>query len=346
MNAVFAVRLLAKRLSFPRLPPALLGALLLGALPAVAQTPRPVAAPATPEMEEIEISAPRTGPRMWKLTRAGDSAHVVWILGTLSPLPRRFVWQTDAVDAVLARSQELIPDVPSAELHFGPIMWIRLYLQWRKTRAVADHETLQQTLPAALYARFEAQKLKFAPREDSLENLRPMVAGARLFNRALEASGLSHREDDLSQTVIKLARQKDVPVYKDKLKIDDPLGLLKSLNQIPPAAEQSCLLTMIERMESDLGTMQQRAVAWSKGDVATLRQLPYPDEQTACLQALSSVARVNNLLQQYQADWLSAVEDSLSRNASALALQPMDQLLGDAGLLAQLRTKGYTITGP
>jgi len=225
-------------------------------------------------------------------------------------------------------------------------MSIRIYLQWRKTRSNADHATLQQLLPAALYARFEAQKQRFAPREDSMENLRPMVAGGRLFNRALEASGLSHREDDLSQTVIKLAHQKDVPVYRAKLKIDDPLAMLKDASQIPPAAEQSCLLTMIERMESDLGTMQQRAAAWSKGDVARLRQLPYPDEQTACLQALSSVARINNLMQQLQADWLSAVEDSLKKNASALALQPMDRLLGDAGLLAQLRAKGYTITGP
>ena len=137
-----------------------------------------------------------------------------------------------------------------------------------------------------------------------------------------------------------------MPVYAPKLKIDDPLGTLKDLNQIPPAAEQTCLLTMIERMESDLGTMQQRATAWSKGDVATLRQLPYPDEQTACLQALSSVARLNSLMQQYQADWLGAVENSLQKNASALALQPMDRLLGDMGLLSQLRAKGYTITGP
>jgi uncharacterized protein YbaP (TraB family) len=296
-------------------------------------------------MDEIEVTAPHTGPRMWKVAREGDTAHVVWILGTLSPLPRHFVWQTDAVEAVLGRSQELIPDGPSEELHFGPIMSIRLYLLWRKTRTNADHATLQQTIPAALYARFEAQKLRFAPREDSLETLRPMVAGARLFSRALEVSGLS-RQDDQAQTVIKLARKKDVPVFKSRLKIDDPLGTMKDLNQIPPEAEQTCLLTMIERMESDLGTMQQRAAAWAKGDVATLRQLPYPDEQTACLQAVASVARIENLVRQYQTDWLGAVEDSLKKNSSALALQPMDQLLGDTGLLAQLRAHGYAVTGP
>lgn len=325
---------------------ALIGSAWLFYLPAVAQAPRAAAAPApAAEMDEIEITTAHTGPRMWQVTRPGDSAHIVWILGTLSPLPRHFVWQTDAIEAVLARSQELIPDTPSVDLHFGPIMWVRLYLQWHKTRANADHESLQQTLPPELYARFETQKQRFAPREDSLESLRPMVAGSRLFTRALEASGLTRR-DDQSEMVIKLAHKKDVPVYKDKLKIDDPIGTMKDLNQIPPAAEQACLLTMLERMETDLGTMQQRAIAWAKGDVATLRQLPYPDEQSACLQAIASVARLNNLMQQYQTDWLAAVEDSLKKNASAVALQPMDRLLGDNGLLSQLRARGYTITGP
>jgi uncharacterized protein YbaP (TraB family) len=339
-------RLLAQGLERRGILLPLVAGLFVASLPAPAQIPHPApAASALPEMEEISISAERTGPRMWRITRTGDSAHAVWILGMLSPLPRKFQWQTDAVEAVLSRSQELIPDGPGDGLHFGPIMAIRLYLQWRKTRANADHAMLQQTIPAALYARFEAQKQRFAPREDSLESLRPMVAGARLFNRALETSGLSRR-DDQSQTVIKLAHQKDVPVYKSRLKIADPLETLRELNQVPAAAEQTCLLTMIERMESDLGTMQQRAAAWSKGDVATLRQLPYPDEQTACLQALVSVARINNLVQQYQADWLSAIEDSLQKNTSALALQPIDRLLGDTGLLAQLRAKGYTVTGP
>jgi uncharacterized protein YbaP (TraB family) len=336
----------SKRLPGVRATAALLAGASLLTLPVQSQVPRPAVPAAAPAaMEEIEVTAARTGPRMWKVTREGDAAHVVYILGTLSPLPPHFQWQTDAVEAVLARSQELIPDNPGDGLHFGPIMSIRLYLLWRKTRANADHATLQQTIPAALYARFEIQKQRFAPREDSLESLRPMVAGARLFTRALEASGLSRR-DDQAEEVIKLARRKDVPVFKSTLKIDDPLGTMKDLNQIPPAAEQTCLLTMIERMESDLGTMQQRAAAWAKGDVATLRQLPYPDEQTACLQAIASVGRIQNLVQQYQADWLGAVQDSLKKNNSALALQSMNLLLGDSGLLAQLRARGYTVTGP
>ena len=43
---------------------------------------------------------------------------------------------------------------------------------------------------------------------------------------------------------------------------------------------------------------------------------------------------------------MMAVEESLARNRSTLAVQSMDRLLGDSGSLAALRQKGYTVEGP
>jgi hypothetical protein len=39
-------------------------------------------------------------------------------------------------------------------------------------------------------------------------------------------------------------------------------------------------------------------------------------------------------------------EDALVRNKTTLAVQSMDRLLGNDGILAALRTKGYTVEGP
>src|SRR6516162_10724023 len=59
----------------------------------------PGAAAAAPErMEEVVVEGRHEGPRMW-IVRSGD--HTLWILGTISPLPKKMVWQPDAVEEAL-----------------------------------------------------------------------------------------------------------------------------------------------------------------------------------------------------------------------------------------------------
>jgi len=83
------------------------------------------------------------------------------------------------------------------------------------------------------------------------------------------------------------------------------------------------------------------------GDVDSLRSLPHSvDDRIACLAAVSSSERIRNLVIRAQDDWLIEAEDALARNKSTLAVQSMDRLLGDDGILATLRKKGYTVEGP
>jgi len=48
-----------------------------------------------------------------------------------------------------------------------------------------------------------------------------------------------------------------------------------------------------------------------------------------------------------QEDWMIEAEDALTRKQiDARGAGPMDRLLGDDGILAALRAKGYTVDGP
>ena len=53
----------------------------------------------------IVISGAQPGPGMWKVSK-GD--HVLWVLGTLSPLPKSMEWQSRDVEAVFAQAQEVM----------------------------------------------------------------------------------------------------------------------------------------------------------------------------------------------------------------------------------------------
>ncbi|MGV7186159.1 TraB/GumN family protein, partial [Xanthomonas axonopodis pv. bauhiniae] len=50
----------------------------------------PAPAPAVVDLEAMVVRGVQPGPGLWKVSK-GD--HVLWILGTLSPLPKDLEWQ-------------------------------------------------------------------------------------------------------------------------------------------------------------------------------------------------------------------------------------------------------------
>lgn len=280
---------------------------------------------------------------MWRVAKGN---HVLWILGTITPLPREMTWQSDTVETALRETQEVLPAWPSIGVGPNPFTAIRLYFTWLKIQKSPDHTKLKEQLPPELYARFSALRARYAPRDSKLEELRPMLAGGKLLDDALNVSGLTMR-NEVQKTVLKLASKQGVKVRQTKMKVDDPVNVLKDLGGTPQQSEIACLTAIVSRLETDLGPMQARARAWALGDVDTLRSLPHSiDDRVACLAAVSSSQRVRDLVIRAQSDWLIEAEDALRRNKSTLAVQSMDRLLGDDGILATLRSKGYTVEGP
>jgi hypothetical protein len=320
---------------------------LVGALLALAATAHAVARAAPlPQggeapVVEIVVGA-HAGPRMWKVTQ-GD--HVLWVLGTVTPLPKKLTWQSDSVATVLKETQEVVPGLPSFGIGWNPITMVRVYVEWLRLQKSPEHQSLKQVLPPELYIRFEALKARYAPDDRSLEQLRPMIAAERLMEKTLDANGLTFH-NEVQQTVLKLAHQAGVKVRQDKLKVQDPVDVLRDVRGAPRADEIACLEGVITRLETDLGPMRSRAAAWALGDVDTLRRLPHNDDRTACIAAVATSERVRSLIDHALDDWLHEVEEALTHNRSTLAIQTMDRLLGDQGALAKLREQGYEVEGP
>jgi uncharacterized protein YbaP (TraB family) len=315
--------------------------LLALALP-LALWAQPAAAPAAAEpIQEIVVEGQHEGPRMWTV-RKGD--HTLWILGTISPLPKKMVWQPGAVREVLRHTQEVVPAWPSYGIGANPLTALRVYIEWRRLQKPPDNLPLRQTLPAPLYQRVEALKTRYDPKDAKLENMRPMLAGRQLVARVFDAAGLA-QHNEVQETVLQLAREQGVRVHQDKLKIEDPVDVLKDVGNTPLDREVACLESVVTLLETDIAPLQARAQAWALGDVDALRKLPHAD-RTTCVSAVSNSERVRSLIARAQDDWLIAVEDSLRRNAGTLAVQSMDRLLGPQGTLAVLRSRGYSVEGP
>ncbi len=329
----------------PSKPAALIAALMLlaPAMPAAATAAgQPQAAPQVVMPLKIVISGQYRGPKLWRVSKDG---HVLWVLGTVAPLPKHMIWQTEDIRHLLRHTQEVIPAWPSVGIGFHPFLAIHLYALWREAQTNPDHQPLEAVVPPPLYARFSALRLRFAPHDRRIEQLRPILAAKRLYDEAMSASDLT-LHDDIQGTVLELARRQGVPVHKDKLHVSDPIAVMRDLSNTPRTAEVACLQSVVTRLETDIGPMQARARAWALGDVALLRRLPKTDIRDPCLEAVSGSARVRTLLSQAQEDWMSAAVQALARNRTTLALQSMDRLLGPQGTLQTLRRMGYRVEGP
>jgi uncharacterized protein YbaP (TraB family) len=303
----------------------------------------------TPVFDTIVVSGLQPGPGLWKVSKG---EHVMWVLGSLTPVPRRMVWQSQSVEAVIAKSQEVLMS-PGAEVSsdagfFGSLFLLPSLMGVRKN---PDKQTLKDIVPADLYARWLTLKKKYLGRNSAVEKRRPIFAADALYAEAIEDSGLSQR-GIVNKMVRKAAKRHNVPIIEPmvKIKIKDPKGMIKDFKQAS-LDDIECFTKTLQHLESDLETMKDRANAWAVGDIALLQELSYTDQGKACINAVMEMsvvqgAGLDKLPAQLRAEWIKAAEAALSKNKQTFAALPMNELVDSDGCLAALREKGYTVEAP
>lgn len=330
----------------------LVAALLAAAVPIVqAQTALPVA-PANPpvvDLDAVLVSGRQPGPGLWQVRR-GD--HVLWILGTVSPLPKRMQWESGEVERVIAQSQEVIA-APSVTLDSGLGMLRSLMLlpSLLKARRNPDDRTLQQVLPPDLYARWLPLKARYLGRDGSVERWRPVFAAQELYEAAMRTAGLSLGSvvQPVIERAAKRARVPIVPVVVE-VKVPDAKRALQEF-RATSLNDSACFARTLQVIDRDLETMRQRANAWSEGDLDTLATLPANDQYRICLDAVgeAAIARklgLGDVRQRAMAAWLREAERALAQNRSSFAALPMQTLQESGGPLDRLRASGAEVIAP
>ncbi len=112
-----------------------------------------------------------------------------------------------------------------------------------------------------------------------------------------------------------------------------------------------CFAGTLDRLETDLDTMRERANAWATGDIDALRSLPFTDQNQICADAVlqAGITRergLDDLRERLAAAWLAAAETALANNKSTFAILPMREVLGAGGYIETLRSRGYEVEEP
>jgi uncharacterized protein YbaP (TraB family) len=304
--------------------------------------PRAIDAP-----EEILVSGERPGPGLWRVSR-GD--HVLWILGTLSPVPREMTWRSREVEATIARADEVILH-ESVSVKLGLFSTLRHMRSLLRARFNPDGATLADVVPADLYTRWSVLQKQYLAKDGEVSKLRPMFAATTLFARALERTGLTEKDEVLA-SVRTLAKRHKVTVTSPaaQLSVKDPKSILQEFSHTPPQNELACFASVLGRLETDIEGMRQRANAWAVGDIETLQRLRPSSDEDLCIAAFTSAPGIKEefarLTQQAREAWLQNVERALERHKETLAVVPIGELLAPDGRLAQLQALGYSVESP
>lgn len=298
-------------------------------------------------IDEVVVSGEQPGPPLWKVSK-GD--HVMYVLGTMAPLPRKITWRSREVESVIERAQEIIAQ-EQVSANIGFFRGMRLLPAAMRARRNPDGAALKDILEPDLYARWSSLKLRYIGNDKGVEHYRPMVAGFELYQKAVEKSGLT-RENVVWPVVRKLAKKHDVPINEPRIKVDvdDPRGLIRDFTEMPREQDIACFAATVARLETDLEPMKQRALAWSVGDIETLERLRAPTQEATCLDAVTSVPRLQEEFTKIRAraiaEWMGIVEKALAQNEVTFAVLSMNEILNPTGRVAELEARGYTIEKP
>jgi uncharacterized protein YbaP (TraB family) len=305
--------------------------------------------PTARAMETVEVAGVQPGPSLWRVSH-GDNE--MWILGTLTPVPKRMQWEAADVDSIIRESQQVLlgPSI-NVRSDIGFFAQLALVPKLFAIRKNPGKETLPEVLPPEVYARWQTLSKQYFRSTRGLEKRRPIFVAQELFKEAIEDAGLRD-ENGVNERVLKVAKKAKVTVESPKVivMVKDMKGLLAEFEDTT-LDDVACLDKTMTYVEHDLGTMRRRADAWAIGDVDTLRAMTFTDSYDTCLRSLFGAPNLEkygfvNLRERARDTWLEAAEKALKTHRSTFAVLSMGQLLRDDGYAAELRKRGYLVEAP
>jgi hypothetical protein len=331
--------------------PVLFIACLLAAGSVIAEEPIPQvensADSSTNEVEEILVVGEQPGPSLWKVYKDN---HVLWVMGTISPIPKNMQWHSRQVEAVVADSQEFLME-PKVKVEVGFWSKVGLLPSLIGVKHNPEGKKLVDVLPPDLYVRWSILKEKYIGNDSSIEKNRPIFAATELFKKSIDKSDMSPN-DSIRWAIENIVRDNKIKTTKPTVghELKNARSLVKKFKK-SSLDDTECFARTIERLETDLGAMRVRANAWATGDLQALRNLPYHNEREDCESAVlnSEIAQelgMQNIKLLLKDEWLAAAELALASNESTFAMLPMAELYKADGYLAALAAKGYTVERP
>lgn len=285
-------------------------------------------------VETVTVTGTKTaGPALWHISANGSE---IWILGSVTPLPKDLEWNSDEIKTVLDGAKEVYLE-PGLKAGFFEISWF--LLTGLGSLKQPDGQTLEGSLPQALRDRFVVARTALKKDAGTYSDYLPAVAALDMeydFRSLMGLTGTSAGDQ-----VKKLARKYKVPAkpvaaYK-------AMPVIEEVPQLSATAQQACLSDALDDIEVQTAHAGAAARAWAAGDLEGVKANYSESKLFSCFDQTKTFAAYREEL---ISDYFDAVQNALAKPGKTLVVIGMGPLLRKNGLLERLEQSGIAVASP
>ena len=299
------------------------GALAIGA-PA---TIPPNAPPSAEEVEEVVVTARRSGIPVWRV--AGPTATVI-LVGAIEEVSRGTRWDPGSLTSALRQADQII--FPQEEdFDASPFAMIGYVIKFLRMAKLPKGQSLRQMMPPEQFQRLTALHDRGLLKA-GFERTHPLHLAIELHDIVDGNKGFGLNAGDYVKRAVKTHKLKLVPIPRRNIK--QPIN---ALFKSSPEAHVPCLTASISLVEAGSQAVAERSEAWAA------RRVP------EVVSSLPTKVFAQCSLDEYLAaklDWRGAVRRVLTEPKLTVAVLDLASLALPGGLLDELKAAGYQIKGP
>jgi len=260
---------------------------------------------------------------LWKATRNRSS---VYLLGSVHLLTKDFYPLNPALEAAYKDADLLVEEVD-----LGETLGTDAQMNMLVTGMLPTGQTLDKVISPATLAtvskRLEAIGLPAEP----LKRFKPWFLSLTLLGLEWQKAGFE-AELGLDQHFYTLAKNEGKVVQG----LETMAFQISRFDEMSMDEQERLLVETLKELDTQQAEVTKLANAWKAGDIATVERL--------VLQDLKSEPRLyQRLLVDRNRAWLPKIEALFGRRGRALVVVGAAHLIGSDGLLALLRSRGYSI---
>jgi uncharacterized protein YbaP (TraB family) len=267
------------------------------------------------------------GPAIWRLT---DEDSEIWLFGTVHVLPADLKWRNAKIDSAFKSADTLVLETQTDAAALPRIAQLMQDYGYAK-----DGLALEDRLNADDKARLARVCADLKMDCAALKTLRPWYAA-----NALSVALVMKQGQSLDAGVEQVLQREAAQQSKKVSYFETAEQQVRFFADLPPETELQFLTATLRQIEEEADKIGAIDAAWARGDTAALEK----DLNSLLEEAGPLIYAV--LIKDRNAAWANEIDMMMKGSGKTFIAVGAAHLVGDDGVPAMLRAKGYKVEGP